>query len=151
MDNDAARDELTEALALVQEHMADLAIAEKKRAALSATATAADGTVVVTVDARGVVSTAAVEESYFDDYDLAELGHYVTAAARAAAGDVERQTAELLAPLADRRAQFPSLSEVLNGAPDIRDLTPHLNPVDQQLQYARDGKHGGEGAGDYPS
>ena len=41
---------------LVQEHLAELAIVEKKRAALSATASAADGTVVVTVDARGVVS-----------------------------------------------------------------------------------------------
>jgi DNA-binding protein YbaB len=150
LDNDAARHDLTEALALVQEHMADLAIVEKKRAALSATATAADGTVVVTVDARGVVSTAAVDESYFDDYGLAELGHYVTAAARAAAGDVERQTAELLAPLADRRAQFPSLSEVVKGAPDIRDLVPHLNPVDQQQQYAGNDNHGGEDTGDYP-
>jgi DNA-binding protein YbaB len=151
VDNDAARDDLTEALALVQEHMADLAIVEKKRAALSATATAADGTVVVTVDARGVVSTAAVDESYFDDYDLAELGHYVTAAAQAAAGDVERQTAELLAPLADRRAQFPSLSEVVDGAPDIRALVPHLNSVDQQQQHARDGKPGREDARDYPT
>lgn len=151
VDNDAARHELTEALALVQEHMADLAVVEKKCAALSATATAADGTVVVTVDARGVVSTAAVDESYFDDYDLAELGHYMTAAARAAAGDVERKTAELLAPLADRRAQFPSLSEVVKGAPDIRDLVSHLNPVGQQHKSAGDNDHDGEGTGDYPT
>lgn len=150
VDNDAARHELTEALALVQEHIADLAIVTKKRAALSATAAAADGTVVVAVDARGVVSTAAVDKSYFDDHDLAELGNYVAAAARAAAGDVERQTAELLAPLADRRARFPSLSEVVKGAPDIRDLVPHVKPVDQQQSYARDGKHGREDTDDYP-
>ncbi len=70
MDNDAARHELTEALALVQEHMADLAVVEKRLAALSATASAADGTVVVTVDAQGVVSDADVDESYLDDYEL---------------------------------------------------------------------------------
>ena len=150
MDTDAARNDLTQALALVQEHVADLAIVEKKRAALSATATAADGAVVVTVDARGVVSAVAVDESYFNDHDVAELGNYVTVAARAAAGDVERQTAELLAPLADRRAQFPSLSEVVEGAPDVRNLIAHLNPVDQQQQFARAGKHGGEDTGGYP-
>ena len=96
---------------------------EKKRAALSATATAAEGTVVVTVDARGVVSEAAVDESYLDDHELAELGNYVTAAAQ----DSRRWRSSgnrrsLLAPLAERRAQFPSLSDIVDGAPDIRDL-----------------------------
>ena len=151
MSNDAARHELAEALALVQEHLADLAIVEKKRAALSATATAADGTVVVTVDARGVVSETAVDESYLDDYELADLGDFVTAAAQEAAGDVGRQSAELLAPLADRRARFPSLSEVVEGAPDIRDLVSHLHPVDRAQQFAGDGGHDGEAPGDFPT
>ena len=151
MDNDAARHELTEALALVQEHMADLAVVEKRLAALSATASAADGTVVVTVNAQGVVSDAAVGESYLDDYDLADLGEHITAAARAAARDVATQTAELLAPLAERRAQFPSLADVVDGAPEIRDLVPHLNPVDQTQQFATDGDHDGEQQGDYPT
>lgn len=48
----------------------------------SATATAADGTVVVTVNAHGVVSKSGVDESYFDGYDLAGLEDYVTAAAQ---------------------------------------------------------------------
>jgi DNA-binding protein YbaB len=122
MDNDTARHELTEALALLQEHMADLAVAEKKRAALSATVTVADGTVVVTVNANLVVSNTTVDESYLDEHDLADLGDFVTAAAQAAARDVARRSAELLAPLAERRARFPSLSDVVDGAPDIRDL-----------------------------
>jgi DNA-binding protein YbaB len=151
VDNDSARHELAEALALVQEHMADLAIVEEKLAALSATAGAADGTVGVTVNAQGVVSDAAVDESYLDDYDLADLGHHITAAAQAAARDVAAQTAELLAPLAERRAQFPSLADIVDGAPDIRDLAPHLNPVDQAQQFATDGDHGEEQEGDYPT
>jgi DNA-binding protein YbaB len=150
VDNDAARHELTEALALVQEHMADLAVVEKKRAALSATATAADGTIVVTVNAQGIVAETAVNEAYFEEYDVVELGQFITAAAQAAARDVETQTAELLAPLAERRTQFPSLADIVDGAPDIRQLVPHLNPVDQQQQSAGD-DHDGDDTGDYPT
>jgi DNA-binding protein YbaB len=128
MDNDGARHELTDALALLQEHMSELATVERKRAALSATATVADGTVVVTVDAHGVVSNAAIDESYLDERDLAELGDFVTAAAQEAARDVERRSVELLAPLAERRAQFPSLSDIVDGAPDIRNLLANLHP-----------------------
>jgi DNA-binding protein YbaB len=147
VNNDAARHELEEALELVQEHLANLAIVEKKRAALSATATAADGTVVVTVDARGVVSQTSVDESYLDEYELADLGDFVTAAAKEAAGEVGRQSAELLAPLADRRARFPSLSDIVEGAPDIRDLVSHLNPPDRAQYFVDDG----EAPGDFPT
>jgi DNA-binding protein YbaB len=151
VDNDAARHELVEALALVQEHMADLALVQTKRAGLSATATAAGGTVVITVNAQGIVSNTVVDESYLDDYALADLGNYVTAAAQAAAGDVQRQSAELLAPLAERRERFPSLSDVVNGAPDIRDLVSQFHPVGQARLSASDGDHDAEAAGNYPT
>ena len=147
MNNDAARHELDETLELVQEHLADLAIVERKRAALSATASAADGTVVVTVDVRGVVSKTEVDELYLDDYELADLGDFVTAAAQEAAGDVGRQSAELLAPLAERRARFPSLSDIVQGAPDLRDLVSHLHPLDGAQHFVDDG----EAPGDFPT
>ena len=150
MNNDAARHELVEALALVQEHLAELAIVEKKRAALTSTATAADGTVAVTVDARGVVSETTVDESYLGEYELADLGDFITAAAQEAAADVAMRSAELLAPLAERRARFPSLSDVVDGAPDIRDLVSHLHPVDHPQQPADDGG-GHEATSDYPT
>jgi DNA-binding protein YbaB len=129
VDNDAARHELVEALALLQEHLADLAVVEKKRATMSATATVADGTVAVIVDAHGVVSDVAIDESYLDEHDLGDLGNFVTAAAQTAAQDVVRQSAALLAPLAQRRSQFPSLSDTIEGAPDIRALVAPLHPT----------------------
>ena len=143
MDNDAARHVLTEAVGLLQEHMADLAVVEVKRAALSATAIAAGGTVTVTVDAFGVVSHTAVDETYWDDHELADLGDHVTEAARAAARDVARQTAELLAPLAERRAGFPSLSDIVDGAPDVRVLVSPRQRLDLE--------HHEEGADRYPT
>ncbi|BBX89059.1 YbaB/EbfC family nucleoid-associated protein [Mycolicibacterium boenickei] len=130
MDNDAARHELIDALALVQEQFADLAAVEEERAALSSTATSADGSVTVTVDCDGVVIHTAVGETYLDDHDLADLGRHITDAAQAATRDVEQKVAELLAPLAQRREQMPSLSDIVEGAPDIRDLlsTPAAGP-----------------------
>lgn len=129
MDNDAARHELINALALVQEQFTELAAVEEARAALSATATRAGGTVTVTVDSDGVVTQTAVGESYLDERDLADLGWHITAAAQEAARDVERKVAELLAPLARRREEMPSLSDVVEGAPDIRDLLSTVVPV----------------------
>ena len=150
MDSDAARHELTEALALLQEHMSELAVVERKRAALSARATVADGTVVVTVNAHGVVSNTVVDETYLDEHDLADLGNFVTAAAQDAARDVERQAARLLAPLAERRARFPSLADIVDGAPDIRDLLAHLDVANQGLSSACDDPHRGEETSAYP-
>ncbi|MGH3723711.1 MAG: YbaB/EbfC family nucleoid-associated protein [Mycobacterium sp.] len=124
MDNDAARHELVDALALVQEHMADLAALEERRATLSATVTVAEGTVAVTVDAEGIVIRTVVDESYVDEHDLADLGSYVTAAAQDATHDVQWQLAEMFEPISERRELFPSLSEIVHGAPDIRDLVP---------------------------
>ncbi len=150
MDNDGVRHELTDALALLQEHMSELAVVERKRAALSATATVADGTVAVTVNAHGVVSKTAVDESYLDEHGLADLGNFVTAAAQDAAQEVQRQAARLLAPLAERRARFPSLADIVEGAPDIRDLLAHLHVADQGQPSADRGAHRGEETRDYP-
>jgi DNA-binding protein YbaB len=150
VDNDAARYELAEALALLQEHMAELAMVERKRAALSATVTVADGTVEVTVNAHGVVSNTAVDESYLEEHDFAKLGVYVTAAAQSAARDVERQAAHFLAPLAQRRARFPSLSDIVDGAPDIRDLLAHLHAADDERPRAGHDERRGEDANEYP-
>jgi DNA-binding protein YbaB len=145
------RHELVEALALLQEHLADLATVEDRRAHLSASARAADGTVVVTVDSGGVISETVVDDSYFDAHDLSDLGKHVTAAAQVAARDVQRRSVDLLAPLAQRREQFPSLSDIVPGAPDIRDLVPSLYPIDQTKRSADDGDHGGEETGFYPT
>lgn len=122
MDNDAARHELIDALALVQEQFADLAVVEQERATSSSSATSAGGTVTVTVDCDGVVIDTQVSENYLDDHDLADLGQHITDAAQAAARDIEQKVAELLAPLARRREQMPSLSDIVEGAPDIREL-----------------------------
>jgi DNA-binding protein YbaB len=127
MSNDAARHDLDDVLARVHQQMADLSEVRNKQAAMTATAAVADGTIEVTVDARGTVIKTLVDETYLDDYEFAELGDHITAAARAAARDVQQRIAALMVPLNEQRSALPSLSDILPGAPDLRSLFNDLN------------------------
>ncbi|WP_327101028.1 YbaB/EbfC family nucleoid-associated protein [Nocardia vinacea] len=118
MRNRRARDELAEMLEAVRGRMAGISDFEQQRLALTATATALDGAVSVTVDANGRL----VETSFADDVrGMApdKLGPAVTAAAQAAADDLVRQTEELRAPLLREREKLPTMSDLIAGLPDI--------------------------------
>jgi DNA-binding protein YbaB len=125
--NYTARHELQDVLARVQQQMTDLAAVQKKQASMTATAAVADGTVHVTVNARGVVTRTVIDEAYLEDHDFTELGAHVTDAARTAAREVAHRVAELMVPLNERRKEFPSLSDIAEGAPDLRSLFDDLN------------------------
>ncbi|NKZ11820.1 YbaB/EbfC family nucleoid-associated protein [Mycolicibacterium septicum DSM 44393] len=123
MSNDALRHQMTEVLALVQEQMADIAAVQREQAQLTASSKAADGLVEVTVDARGHVVETVIDETYLDEYELEELGGHVTEAAQSAAQLVAQRSAALMMPIEERRRMMPSLSDVVDSAPDLRDLT----------------------------
>ncbi|MCP9271554.1 YbaB/EbfC family nucleoid-associated protein [Mycolicibacterium arenosum] len=124
MTNDAARNELAEVLALVEAQLGDIAAVQEKQRAMTACAKEADGAVEVTVDFRGHVREVTVDESYLDDHELADLGEHLTRAAQAAIREIDRRVSELMTPINDRRMAFPSLSDIVEGAPDFRDLLP---------------------------
>jgi DNA-binding protein YbaB len=132
-------------LSLVQEQMQDLSVMQQKRSALAATATAADGTVEVTVDAQRMVTSTAIDESYLDEFEFADLGGYITSAAQAAAQEVERRAAALLAPLTERRKEISSLSGILVDAPDFQDVITGLNPPAPAAPEARRADEGDDG------
>ncbi|MED5814294.1 YbaB/EbfC family nucleoid-associated protein [Mycolicibacterium sp. 050232] len=123
MSNDALRHQMTEVLALVSEQMADIAAVQREQAQLTASAEEADGLVTVTVDARGHVIETVIDESYLEEYELEELGGHVTAAAQTAAQLVAQRAAALMMPIEERRKQFPSFSDFVDGAPDLREMT----------------------------
>lgn len=124
MSNDALRHQVTEVLALVQEQMADVAAMQTKQAELRVTGTAADGMVKVTVNAGGQLTQTVIDESYLDEHEFEELADHITEAAQAAVRDAMRQVSEMLVPISERRKAFPSLSDIVEGAPDLRALTP---------------------------
>jgi DNA-binding protein YbaB len=115
---------MTEVLALVQEQLADIAAVQKKQAELTASAAAADGMVEVTVNAQGHVLKTVIDESYLDDYEFEELAEHITEAAQAAAREAGRRVSAMFVPIDQRRKALPSLSEIVEGAPDLRDLMP---------------------------
>jgi DNA-binding protein YbaB len=124
LSNDELRHEMTEVLALVQEQLADIAAVQKQQAELTATAATADGMVEVTVNAAGHVIKTVIDESYLDEHEFDELSDHITEAAQTAARDVARRATEMFVPINERRKRFPSLSEFIEGAPDLRDLVP---------------------------
>jgi DNA-binding protein YbaB len=128
MDNDHIRDEFTEVMALVQDQMDEVATMGKKRAALQAKASVAEGTVEVTVDAQGTVVKTVIDESYRDQFDFDDLGGYVTSAARAAAQEVQRRAQELFNPLTERRQTIASMSGTID-LPDFSELLSRINPA----------------------
>jgi DNA-binding protein YbaB len=145
MSNDGLRHQMTEVLALVQEQMADIAAVQRKQAELTATAVAADGLVEVTVNARGHVVKTVIDEDYLDEYEFEELADHITEAAQAAAQKAAQRVSQMMAPISERRKALPSLSQFVEGAPDLRDLT---RAVFEHVPEDRSRRDPGEGGGD---
>jgi hypothetical protein len=112
----------------MRDQLADIAAMEKKQAELEVGGKAADGTVQVTVNARGQVVKTEIDKSYLDDHEFEELGGHITEAVQAAAAEAGRQVAEMLAPINERHNKLPSLSDIINSLPDLS-LDPPMQLV----------------------
>jgi DNA-binding protein YbaB len=124
LSSDAARDRFGDAVDALRSQVADIAAVKKKRAALRVEGQAADGTVEVTVDARGQLVGVAIDKSYLDDHDFDDLAGHVLEAVRRAAGEAERRVAEMVTPITERDKSFPTFSDIVEGLPDLADLIP---------------------------
>lgn len=140
MDNDRLSEDFGEVMALVDEQMRDLAVMQEKRKALMATATAARGTVEVSVDAHKVVTAVEVDDAYLEEFEFDDLGGFVVAAAQAAAREVDRQGAALLAPLSERREAISGMS----GAVEV----PEFGDILSRLRSFTGGPVADQGSGD---
>jgi DNA-binding protein YbaB len=148
-------------LARLRDQLADFAALRKKQAALEVSATAAEGRVVVTVNARGQVVKTLIDKSYLDDHDFDELGDHITEAAQTAARDAGGRVAEMLAPINERRQSFPSFSDILEGLPDLEDVLPPGLEVFSGAPSRREGSpqswaggiddDGGDGGAEFPT
>jgi DNA-binding protein YbaB len=124
MSNDTTRDRLCDVLGDFRDQLADISALQKKQAALEVDARVADDTVVVTVNARGQLIKIVIDNCYLDNHDFDELADHITEAAQTAAKDADRLVSEMLAPINARHAKFPSLSDIVEGLPEPRDLMP---------------------------
>jgi len=136
MSNDSLRSEFNQVLALVQEQMRDLSNIEQQRSVMTATAAAADGLVEVTVNAQRTVVKTVVDESYLEDYELAELGGHVTGAAQAAVRQLDARSKQLLAPMNERRKAVSELSGNVIGLPGFREALAEVSAMGDRLTSA---------------
>ncbi|MEU7631998.1 YbaB/EbfC family nucleoid-associated protein [Nocardia sp. NPDC049220] len=111
-----------------QEQMRIIAEAQRKRTKLTGTATSRDKTVTVTVNANGVVIKTKFHPN-IKYLSIEQLASTVTKVAQDAAAVVTRKNEELVAPIADRRARLPKLSELVDGMPDFAGEIPLEPPV----------------------
>ncbi|WP_406270357.1 YbaB/EbfC family nucleoid-associated protein [Nocardia sp. NBC_00881] len=124
MDNEemsAAR--LTDLVDSVQAGMKSIENMQRQWMLLTATGSAANKRVTVSINAEGTV----IETHFADDIgDLsyAEIAKAVTEAAQNATTEMQRKTAGLTASLQEQSSQVPKLSELAPGALDILDLVP---------------------------
>jgi DNA-binding protein YbaB len=157
--DDAARGRVGDVLVGLRDELADIAAMQKKQAELKVDGQAADGSVEVTVNARGQVVKTVIDTSYFDDHDVEDLGGYITEAAQAAAGEAGRRVAEMLAPITERQKKLPSFSEIVQGLPDPGDLLPGLDlfgpgprpQKDSSVSSAGGGYDDGDGEAEFPT
>lgn len=122
MDDDGVRGEVGHVISLVQQQMQELAVMQQKQAAMTATGTAAEGMVEVSVDSRRMVTKTVIDESYLDEYEFADLSGHITAAAQSAVQEIERRSAALLAPMTERRQEISSLAGRVADVPNFSEL-----------------------------
>ncbi|MFG1794420.1 YbaB/EbfC family DNA-binding protein [Nocardia sp. NPDC049149] len=137
MANEAAKANLADLLDNVQTHLRSIGDAHQRRALLTASATACEKRIEVTVNADGVL----IQTRFADDIsDLSydEIAEAMTEAAQAAAAEVKLKAEELFKPLQRTRARLPTLSEIIPGMADLPELTPKPVPAPTSPPNAED-------------
>jgi DNA-binding protein YbaB len=112
----------------LSEQMSGIAEIQRDRARLTATVTACDKRISVTVNADGIL----IETKFADDIkDLSydEIAAVMTKSVQAAAEKVATMSRELMEPLRERKSRLPRLSEMLEGAPELGSMMPVVPPV----------------------
>jgi DNA-binding protein YbaB len=132
--NDSIRNEFGQVLALVQEQMRDLSNIQQQRSTLVAKATAADGTVEVTVNAQRTVTKTVIDESYLDDHQITELGAHITSAAQAAVRQLDQRSEALLAPMNERRKAVSEISGNVIGLPGFREALAEVSAMGDSVR-----------------
>lgn len=125
MSNEHVKAEMVQLLDEMRGQMREVARIQRARAEITGRATVRKR-VTVTTDANGVVAEVRFG-SGIADLSYPEIADAIVRASEAAAADAARQVRELMAPLQQRRTDMPSLSDLVEGAPDIRPMLPPLS------------------------
>lgn len=127
MTNEYAKAELASVLEEVQQQFRSIAQIQQARVELTASATVRKR-VTVTVNADGTI----IETKFgpgIEELSFSDIAKAVTEAAQQASTELSRKTKELMAPLEERRARLPKISDLVEGMPDFSAQRPVAPPV----------------------
>lgn len=122
-DDDMSMARLTDLFDSIQAGMKSIENMQQKWALLTATGTAANKRVTVSINAEGEV----IETLFSDgvaDLGYNEIAKAVTEAAQAAMAELRGKTESLRQSLHEHDARIPTLSELAPGAVDVTGLVP---------------------------
>ncbi|WP_405162043.1 YbaB/EbfC family nucleoid-associated protein [Nocardia sp. NBC_01499] len=108
--------------------MQGIAKVQRDRARLTASVTACDKRITVTVNADGIL----IDTQFADDIsDLSysEIAAAMTEAVQGAALKVVEQGHQLMEPLRERKSRLPHVSDLIEGVMDARSMIPVPPPV----------------------
>lgn len=112
----------------LDEQMRGIAEVQLKRSRLTASASACEERITVTVNADGLLIQTVFADDIADlTYD--EIAEGMTEAVQKAATEVDTLSQDLLAPLRERKSQLPKLSDIIEGAPDLGARMPVAPPA----------------------
>lgn len=128
MANERLQEDMATMLAGLTHQMRGIAEVQKKRALLTATVTACEKRIEVTVNADGLLIETKFAQDILD-LTMDEIAANITLAVQEAASKVQIRARELMNPLLQHRDSLPKLSEMLEGAPDLGGLLPQAPPT----------------------
>lgn len=123
--DEAASDALMQDL---RTQMEAISSAARKRAELTASASVESGRITVTVNADGVLIDVDFSTD-IEDLDYKQIAKAVVTATQEAAATVQREAAATIAAVADPGRRSRTLSDMLEGMPDIQDMLPESGPA----------------------
>ncbi|WP_194817347.1 YbaB/EbfC family nucleoid-associated protein [Nocardia sp. XZ_19_385] len=127
MTNEYAKADLANVLEEVQEQFRAIAEIQQARAQLTASATVRK-LATVTVNANGTVIDTRFGP-HAEDASLNDIAKAVTEAAQQAVTEVNKLGLELMAPVQERQARLPKLTDLLEGFAEIKPPAPVAPPV----------------------
>ncbi|WP_036498225.1 YbaB/EbfC family nucleoid-associated protein [Nocardia aobensis] len=138
MTNEHMKAELAGIIGEAQQQLRVIAEIQRDRAELTGTASVRKNRVTVSVNADGTV----IETKFgagIEDLSYSEIARAVTEAAQQASKNLAQRHRELTAPLRERRARLPKLTDLIEDMPDVRLPTapePSLAPPDSPERTA---------------
>ena len=134
--NEALRGQVDSLLETFEQQRTGLADAQTRLASTTVTAWSADNLIRVESTAAGIPIQVHVEPEAFKRSTPEKLGKSITEAVQAAAQQAMEATRQTVAPLEEAAGGVPDLSELVPGAPSIRELVKSLfpQPLTQQAE-----------------